>query len=89
MKEPLSTHKTGLILGGFFGFMHLCWGFLVALGLAQPLMDFIYSIHFMNNPFIISGFSIITLLLLVIVTGVIGYIFGYVFAYIWNLIHKK
>ncbi|MFH0936882.1 MAG: hypothetical protein V1808_01155 [Candidatus Daviesbacteria bacterium] len=85
----LDKQKTGLILGAFFALLHAGWAILVALGIAQALMDFIYGLHFMNNPFVISGFSVTTAVMLVIVTGVVGYIFGWLFAYLWNTIKKK
>lgn len=85
----LDKNKTGLILGAFFGLVHLFWAIVVAGGFAQAMMDFIYSIHFLNNPFIIQAFNPTTAITLVIVTAIIGYIFGWLFAWIWNMVQKK
>ena len=89
MKGELDKCRVGLVLGTFMGLLHLTWALLVATGLAQVIMDFIYSIHFLNNPFYVSGFSATTAIILVLVTSVCGYIFGWVFAYLWGFVQKK
>ncbi len=83
-----NPNKTGLALGGLMGLWHFVWGLFVAFGIAQMLIDFIYSIHFLNNPFIVNSFNVVLWLTLIVVTTVVGYIFGYVFAIIWNKINK-
>lgn len=80
----LNPKKTALSVGVFAGLWHFVWGLFVAFGLAQVLLDFIYGIHFLNNPFIVQPFNIVRWVTLIVVTGVIGYIFGYVFALVWN-----
>jgi len=85
----LNPNKTGLIVGAFFGIMHLVWSVFVATGIAQVLMDWIYGLHFLNNPFYISAFSAGTATLLVLVTFAVGYVFGSVFAMLWNAIKKE
>lgn len=86
----LDQSKTALILGVFVGLMHAVWSVLIALGLAQMWMDWIFSLHFLNNPFNVLSFNLITAITLTVVTFIVGYIMGWVFAYIWNqLISKK
>ena len=75
-------------MGSFVGLIHLVQGILIALGFAQPLMDFIYNIHSLNNPFTVMPFNFMRSLGLVIITFLIGYIFGYVFATLWNKFHR-
>lgn len=82
-------NKTGIAFGALAALWHLLWSVFVALGFAQPWTDFVFSIHFLNNPFTVSAFSLVTALTLIIVTGILGYIFGWVFAYVWNWSHKK
>ncbi len=84
----LNPNKTGLIVGVFFGIVHLVWAVFVALGFAQAIMDWIYGLHFMSNPFYIVTFSAGTAILLVLVTFAVGYVFGSVFAMLWNAIKK-
>ena len=84
----MNKNKAGLVFGSFVGLIHLVQGVLIALGFAQPLMDFIYNLHSLNNPFAVAPFSFMRSVVLVIVTFLIGYVFGYVFATIWNKFHK-
>lgn len=84
----LNPNKTGLALGGLLALWHALWAALVAIGLAQALLDFVYSIHFLSNPFVVGTFNLMTALTLVVVTAVIGYLLGWVFALIWNKLHK-
>lgn len=83
-----NCHKAGLALGGLLGIWHLLWALLVAVGLAQPLLDFMLDLHFLRNPYVVEPFRIGTAALLVIVTAVVGYAFGWVFASIWNRLQK-
>lgn len=85
----LVSHKVGLVVGAFFGIVHAAWAALVAFGFAQPLMNWIYSVHFLNNPFLVEPFDIGAAVTLVIAAFIIGYIFGRVFAAIWNYVVKK
>lgn len=80
----LNPHSTAIAVGAFAGLWHFVWGLLVAGGLASLILDFIYGIHFLNNPFIVQPFNIVKWVTLIVVTAVVGYIFGYVFALVWN-----
>lgn len=84
----MNKNKIGLILGSFAGLFHLVWGLLIVFGLAQPLLDFIYNLHSLNNPFTVMPFDLVRTLGLIVVTFLVGYVFGYVFAMIWNKFHQ-
>ncbi len=88
MKE-LDKYKVGLIVGLFLGLVHLLWAVLVAVGMAQPLLDFVYGIHFLNNPFTVATFNLMTAAILVVVTFVVGYVGGWVFSALWGWAIKK
>ncbi|KKR32127.1 MAG: hypothetical protein UT63_C0051G0009 [Candidatus Gottesmanbacteria bacterium GW2011_GWC2_39_8] len=77
-----SKHKTGLAVGGFFALVHLLWSVLVALGIAESLMDFVYGIHFLTNPFTVIEFSLVNALVLVVVAFVCGYVTGWVLSWV-------
>jgi len=87
--EKLSKAKTGLVLGLFFAVVHAVWAILVALGVAQALIDWIFNMHMIENPYVISEFGFGTTVGLVVITFVFGYIFGWVFAALWNSLRKK
>lgn len=82
------NHKVGLVVGGFAGLLHLVWSVLVATRLAQPLMDFILRLHFVEMPHTVGTFQLGTAIILIVVATVVGYIVGVVFSSIWNWVHK-
>ena len=79
--------RTALILAILLGSWHLVWALLVAAGWAQPLIDFIFWIHFIQPVYAIQKFNIGIALLLVGVTAAIGYVIGWIFAVLWNKLH--
>lgn len=84
----LNPNKVALTLGLMVGGGHLVWSVLVALNLAQPLLDFIFSIHMIANPYQVTGFDINKALMLVVITFGVGYGVGYIFANVWNKVNK-
>ena len=87
--HKINGNKLGLALGGFLGFFHLVWSVLVYLGWAEPLMNFIYQLHFMSSSApMLDEFNALNALELIVVTSVIGYAIGNVFAFFWNWAFK-
>ena len=84
----MNKNKIGLVFGSFAGFVHLVWSVLVALGWAQPLINFIYNLHMLANPPVVMAFSISKAIALILVTFAVGYIVGRVFAFLWSKIHN-
>ncbi len=82
--QKVQVHKVGLVFGAFFGIVHLIWSLMIALGLAQGFMDFIFKLHMITPVYVIAPFSMTAALTLIIVTAIIGYIFGCVAAWLWN-----
>ena len=85
----INPNKAGLIMAVLLGGWHFLWALLVATGLAQPLIDFIFWIHFIQRVFVIESFDVVRALLLIAVTGAIGYAIGFIFAILWNRLHKS
>lgn len=83
----ISPKNAGLTLGAVLGLWHALWSALVAFDLAQPLIDFIFRMHFIAPVYAIEVFDIVTAVGLVVLTSVIGFVFGYIFALIWNKLH--
>jgi hypothetical protein len=73
---------TGLALG-------LCMALFLALRWAQPLLDFIFRLHFITPPYRVGNFDPATALTLVGVTFALGAVCGGAFAAIWNLAVRK
>jgi hypothetical protein len=86
--NALNPTKTGIVVAVLIGGMHAFWLVLVAAGLAQPLIDFIFWIHFIRPVFAIESFEAGRALLLLGVTSAIGFIVGYILALLWNAVHK-
>lgn len=84
----MNKTRAGLILGAFLGLFHLVWAIMVAVGFAQAILDFIYKIHFLNNPFTIQAFSVGNAALLVLVTAAVGFVGGWILAFLWNALRK-
>lgn len=87
-KKWLSSHKTGMAVGAFAAVVHLGWLGLVLTGLAQPLLDFIYDIHFLDNPFVVQNFDLSRAIVLIIVVLCVGYAVGWVFAIVANSVQR-
>ena len=80
--------RVGLVLGTFIGLVHVGWSALVAVGLAQKLIDFIFWMHFIAPPFHIEPFDMSRAAVLVALTFAIGLVAGTVGGAIWNLFHR-
>lgn len=85
----ITKNTGGLILGLFFGAFHLLWSLMVALGWAQPILNWVYSMHFLNNPFTVAPFNVVTALMLVAFTFVVGYVAGFILTMLWEKMHGK
>ena len=87
--QTLNLNRTGLVFGTLLGAFHLVWAVFVALGWAQALIDFVFWMHMIKPVYVIGPFSIGTALILVAVTGAIGYFGGLVLAAVWNWLHRE
>lgn len=88
MTNDINLNKAGLTVGAFLGLFHAGWSVLIVLGWAQPLLDFIFNLHMINPVYSVLDFNIITAVLLILVTSIIGYVCGVVFAALWNYLHR-
>ena len=88
-EHELSVKKTALVLGSFAALLHLIWSLLVALNLAQGLLNFRLEMHFINLPLIVTPFDPVNAALLVIIAFIGGAVIGTVFAMIWNNMPSK
>lgn len=82
----MSLIRTSLIGGLCSSSLHVCWVILVALGLAQPLLAFIFKLHMLNSPFQVQAFDIVLATGLIGITFLIGCFYGAVFYLIKNKI---
>lgn len=87
----LEAKKTGLVFGCFLALFHLVWSIAILITQTgvQGFIDWILGLHRITMPFTILPFNLMSAILLVVVTFVVGYIMGYVFAALWNWQVKK
>ena len=84
----VGVNHTGIVLGSLSGAMHLGWVVLVAAGVAQPVTDFVFWLHFIRPVWVIQAFEPLRAVGLVVLTASIGYVTGAAFALIWNHLHR-
>ena len=81
--------RAGIALGALIGLWHLSWSILVAFGRAQPVIDFVFWMHFIKPPYVVQPFNLATAIVLLIVTLSLGFAIGSIFALLWNWIQKR
>lgn len=84
----LSPPRAGAVTGFVCAGWHFLWAALVASGAAQPLIDFVFWMHFIKPVYVIEPFEPLRAAMLVVVTGAIAYAVGSIFALIWNRMHR-
>ena len=85
----LSKNKAGLSMGVLLALVHLVWLVLIATGVAQFCLDWVFKMHSLSNPMTILPLDKLNSLMLIVFTFVVGYILGWVFVLLHNLLHKK
>ncbi len=83
----ISKNKLGIVVGSLLGLWHLTWAVLVATGLAQWLMDWVFRLHFIQPPYIVTAFNLGCAIGLIVVTSSLGYIMGWTGGALWNWVH--
>lgn len=79
-KRPLLPYAyTG---AGLFFSIHFSWSLLVALRLAQPILDWIYWFHFIKPIFIVETFELSRAVVLLAVTSAVGFCLGMLYGLI-------
>lgn len=86
--SQVNPNRVALIFATFGGGWHLLWSAMVAVGWAQPILDFVFWMHFLKPAFVVGPFDIGIALVLVAVTTAIGAAMGWILAVLWNLLHK-
>lgn len=88
MSGNIGMAKAGLVIGCLTGGWHVCWSIFVAIGVAQPVIDFVFWMHFIKPVYVIEPFEVGRAAVLVVVTGLLGFAIGSAFALVWNVSRK-
>ena len=89
MTRRINKNKAGIVVGLVTGLWHLMWSLLVAFGAAQAVTNWIFRLHFIQPPYTITAFNVVTAVTLIVVTSMIGFVIGWVFGAIWNWLHSS
>lgn len=76
--------RLGAIFGLFLGLCHAFWAMLVALGWAQPVINFVFWAHFITPPWQIEPFALGRAGILVGFTFIVGLVVGIGGGWLWN-----
>ena len=87
--SALSGHTLGIVLAAFMGGWHVLWSLLVLFGWAQPVIDFVFWLHFITPPYQVGAFVPARALGLIALTASLGYVFGHIIAAIWNALPPR
>lgn len=87
--QTLNRNKVALVLGSFAAIVHLVWAAIVWLGWGQSFLDFVFRMHFIFNPHIVSDFDLATAVGLIVLAFAMAYIVGFALATIWNHFHRE
>lgn len=85
----LDANRVGLVFGLFVAGLHLLWSILVVIGWAQMLLNFVFWLHMLGNPYQVMPFDFTAVILLLVITFAVGYAVGWVFSSLWNRLYKK
>ena len=88
VSRRISRIQAGLVFAGVLGLFHFAWALLVAVGWAQPLMNFVFWMHFLTPPWHVEPFHAGTAVILVFMTSAIGFAVGYLAALLWNWLQE-
>jgi hypothetical protein len=84
IEGSINVHALGAAFAVLLGCSHLGWSILVLLGWAQPILDFIFWLHFLEPPYRVGPFGPGRALALIAVTSGIGYALGAFAGIVWN-----
>jgi hypothetical protein len=76
--------RIGMVFGSLLALFHAGWAALVAAGIAQPILDFVFWAHFIDPPYRVVSFDWSRTVVLIGLTFAVGLISGLVGGFLWN-----
>ena len=87
--KQINSIRLAIFTGLFLAIVHAAWATMVAIGWAQPLMNFVFWAHFITPPYHVEPFSMLRAVILVGLVFVVGAILGAVGGFLWNMIANR
>lgn len=87
--KNMSLFQLTMIFGFSLASLHVCWVLLIAVGWAQPVIDFIFKLHMLSSPFQVQPFELPLALGLIGITFLIGCFYGIVFFVVKRAFEKQ
>ncbi len=81
-------HTLGLTLGTTQAVLHLVWSLFVAVGWAGSFMSTVYRLHMVDPSIRILPFDLVSSVMLIVVTALVGYAVGWLLGTFWNVYHR-
>ena len=85
----LRPMRTGGELALIAGVFHFCCAIMIAMGIAQPLLNWVFRLHMITPPYIVEEFAPLRAVGLVIYSSIMGFVTGAGFAWVWNRMHRE
>lgn len=80
----VDPNRLGIVFAVVLSGWHAVWEGLVAAGVAQRVVDFVYRLHSVKSEMVVEPFDAGRAGLLLLVTAALGYAAGAVAALVWN-----
>ncbi len=85
----IKGHKVAIVVGLYAAALHALWAIVVALGVGQMYLDWIFPLHFIDSLYTVMTFNFLNALLLVVLAFIGGYVATWLFVWLWNAVKTK
>jgi len=82
--NQLNKNKTGLALGLLSIILHTLWTIAIATDLANKLLNWWKSYHFISPEYTLLKFNFLNAVLGLITAFILAYLVGWIFSFIYN-----
>jgi hypothetical protein len=83
----VDVNRAGIVGAVILAGWHMAWSVLVAAGMAQRVMDFVYRLHSLKSDAVVQSFDPAMAGLLLLLTAGLGYLLGAGTAAMWNCLN--
>jgi hypothetical protein len=81
--------RIGVTVAVLLAVWHILWAVLVAAGWAQPILDFVFRMHFIQPAYTVLPFDLTASAVLAAIMAAIGFVAGYLVTFVWTWLGSK